>query len=282
MKAEDAKKIADQALQQLVGAIRAGKSESPQQYLRMLGKFHRYSFGNVLMILCQNPGATHVAGFRTWQQLGRYVKKGEKGIVILAPMTLRAQEAETPEEQPRPVLRFRAVYVFDVSQTDGESLPEPTRVNGDPHDYLPRLRSYVLSRGVLIDTDGLPAGADGVSRGGRICLRPGLPAAEEFSVLAHELAHELLHRGNDRPKSKTVRETEAEAVAFVVSSGIGLETGAAASDYIQLYDGKAERLQPPSAASSTSPQRSSRYFESSVKRRTRTKAHLRAGSRAES
>jgi hypothetical protein len=85
-------------------------------------------------------------------------------------------------------------------------------------------------------------GADGVSRGGRISIRPGLAPAQEFSVIVHELAHELLHRGEDRPQSKTVRETEAEAVAFVVCQAIGLETGTAASDYIQLYDGKTDTL----------------------------------------
>jgi hypothetical protein len=243
MKAEQAKKIADQALQQLVGAIRAGKSESLQQYLRMLGRFHRYSFGNVLMILSQNPKATHVAGFRTWQELGRYVNKGEKGIVILAPMTIQPKEEATREGQPaRPILRFRAAYVFDVSQTDGQPLPEPSRVSGDPREHLDRLRSHILGRGISIDPGDVPLGADGVSRGGRIGIRIGLSPPEEFSVLLHEFAHELLHRGDDRPRSKTVRETEAEAVAFVVSSAIGLDTGTAASDYIQLYDGKAGTL----------------------------------------
>src|SRR5690606_37572085 len=75
-----------------------------------------------------------------------------------------------------------------------------------------------------------------------ISVRADLEPAIEFSVLAHELAHELLHRGEDRPASKTVRETEAEAVAFVICQAIGLETRAAASDYIQLFDGKAETL----------------------------------------
>ncbi len=88
----------------------------------------------------------------------------------------------------------------------------------------------------------MPHDALGVSRGGRISIRPDLEPAVAFSVLAHELAHELLHRGEDRPASKTVRETEAEAVAFVVCQAIGLETGTAASDYIQLFDGKAETL----------------------------------------
>ena len=132
MKAEQAKKIADQALEQLADALAHGKSEALTRYLAMLAKFHKYSFGNVLMILSQKPDATHVAGFHTWRQMGRFVKKGEKGIVIIAPMLIRKRDERDSDgaEEAKPVLRFRGVYVFDVSQTDGEALPEPARVNG--------------------------------------------------------------------------------------------------------------------------------------------------------
>jgi hypothetical protein len=246
MKAEEAKKIADQALKNLTDALKSGKSERLTQYLAMLAKFHRYSFGNVLLILSQKPDATHVAGFGTWKQMGRFVKKGEKGIVIIAPMSIRPKDEESatePAKQARPILRFRGVYVFDVAQTDGQDLPEPARVSGDPRHYLESICALVAARGITLDNDDLPQGADGVSRGGRISIRPGLEPANEFSVIVHELAHELLHRGEDRKTlSKTVRETEAEAVAFVVSQAIGLHTGTAASDYIQLYDGKTETL----------------------------------------
>lgn len=245
MKAEDAKKIADHALQQLAQALSAGRSQALTQYLAMLARFHRYSFGNVLMILSQMPDATHVAGFNRWKQLGRFVRKGEKGIVILAPMTLRPREDDAPadgEKQPKPILRFRAVYVFDVSQTDGQPLPEPAAVQGDPRDHLPLLKAHIAESGITLDNDDLPPGTDGVFRGGRISVRAGLTPAQEFAVLIHEFAHERLHRGEGRPPSKTVRETEAEAVAHVVCSAIGLETGTAASDYIQLYDGTVETL----------------------------------------
>jgi len=243
MKAEDARKIADTALQQLAEALTKGKSQELTRYLALLARFHRYSFGNVMMIMAQRPSATHVAGFNTWKQIGRFVKKGEKGIVILAPMLVREKDQEPkPGEEPKSVLRFRGVYVFDVSQTEGEPLPEPSRVGGDPGRHLARLHQAIAERGIILDRSGVPAGALGASHGGRISVREGLPPAEEFSVTVHELAHELLHRGEDRPPSKTVRETEAEAVAFVVCSAIGLDTGAAASDYIQLYEGKTETL----------------------------------------
>lgn len=243
MKAEQARKIADQALEQLADALKDGRSEELTRYLAMLARFHKYSFGNVMLILSQKPDATHVAGFNTWKQLGRFVKKGEKGIVIIAPMLIRKQDEQASEnDKPESMLRFRGVYVFDVSQTDGQPLPEPSAVNGDPGRHIDRLRSVIAERGITIDNDDLPIGADGVSRGGRISIRSGLAPAQEFSVTVHEFAHELLHRGDDRPASKTVRETEAEAVAFVVCQAIGLETGSAASDYIQLYDGETETL----------------------------------------
>lgn len=244
MKAEQAKKIADQALEQLAEALKNGRSEELTRYLAMLARFHKYSFGNVMLILSQMPDATHVAGFHTWRQVGRFVKKGEKGIVIIAPMVLRRQDEQAGNgaEEPKPVLRFRGVYVFDVSQTDGKPLPEPARVNGDPRHHTDRLKALVAERSITLDHDDVPSDALGVSRGGRISTRADLEPAVEFSVIAHELAHELLHRGEDRPASKTVRETEAEAVAFVVCQAIGLETGAAASDYIQLFDGKSETL----------------------------------------
>jgi len=242
MNAEHAKTVADTALAQLAQALEQGKSEELTRYLAMLARFHTYSFGNVMLILAQRPDATHVAGFHTWRQMGRFVKKGEKGIAIIAPMVLRAKE-DTPDEQDaKPILRFRAVHVFDVAQTDGEPLPKPQRVDGDPSLHLDRLRALIAERGIALDQDDLPMGALGVSRGGRMSIRPGLAPAQEFSVMVHELAHELLHRGEDRPQSKTVRETEAEAVAFVVCSAIGLATGSAASDYIQLYAGDAKTL----------------------------------------
>lgn len=80
------------------------------------------------MILSQRPHATHIAGFSTWKQIGRF-QKGEKGIVIIAPMTIRPREESSELENLKLILRFRGVYVFDVSQTDGEPLPEPSQVH---------------------------------------------------------------------------------------------------------------------------------------------------------
>jgi antirestriction protein ArdC len=243
MKVEQAKQLSTEAIERLTAALAAGKSEALTEYLKAVALFHDYSFGNIMLIAAQRPDATHVAGFQTWKKLGRFVKKGEKGIVIIAPMVFRAKdEGEGESDRAKgPQLRFRAVYVFDISQTDGEPLPEPESVNGDPGDYTERLRSFVASRGIAVEEAEFLAGADGVSKGGTIILRSGLSPAKTFSVLVHETAHELLHRTGERP-SKTVRETEAEAVAFVVNEAIGLQNGHAAADYIQIYDGNQATL----------------------------------------
>jgi antirestriction protein ArdC len=244
MKSEQIKEMTDRATEQLVAALKSGHSQALTAYLKAIGRFHRYSLNNVLLIALQKPHASYVAGFRTWNELGRFVKKGEKGIMILAPIVRRKIEDEgTADEAPRAIGGFRAAYVFDVSQTDGKDLPQIGVVQGDPRGYSDRLRQFAIVQGIAVEYSHEIAPARGTSYGGRIALLPGQSPAEEFSTMAHELAHELLHRGDRRAStSKRIRETEAEATAFVVCSGIGLETGSAASDYIQLWNGDAQLL----------------------------------------
>lgn len=245
MKPNHAKKVSQQAFRELVEVVEAGKSQKLIEYLKTMGRFHKYSLGNAIMIGFQKPNATHVAGFRTWKRLGRYVKKGEHGIAIMAPIIYRKKKSEdsNKESKDEEVRTFKTVYVFDISQTDGKPLPEFARVNGNPGIYTERLREYITSKGIMLEYSDSIGPADGVSAGGLIKLKKGLTAAEELSVLAHELAHEKLHKNwENMPKDKKVRETEAEAVAFVVCHGIGLDTNSANSDYIQLYNGDKKTL----------------------------------------
>ena len=244
MKSEQIREITDKATEQLVAALNAGRSEALTGYLKAIGRFHRYSLYNVMLIASQKPNASHVAGFRTWNQLGRFVKKGEKGIMILAPIVRRRTDVEEKGEEPsRTIAGFRAAYIFDISQTDGKELPHIGVVEGEPREYSDRLRQFANAQGIVIEYSEEIAPARGTSYGGRIALLPGQSAAEEFSTLAHEVAHELLHRGDRRASTtKQVRETEAEATAFVVCQAVGLETGSAASDYIQLWNGDVQVL----------------------------------------
>jgi antirestriction protein ArdC len=164
--------------------------------------------------------------------------------MILAPIVRGKTDSEEEQnETPRTVAGFRAAYVFDISQTDGKELPQIGAVEGDPREYGQRLRGFASDRGISVEYSAEIAPARGLSRGGQITLLPGQSASEEFSTLAHELAHELLHRGDRRAStSKPVRETEAEATAFVVCHAVGLHTGSAASDYIQLWNGDVQVL----------------------------------------
>lgn len=253
MQTETANRISqltDAALEQLRANLAAGRSDTLKAYLATMAKFHRYSFGNQLLIAFQRPDATHVAGFHTWKKLGRYVRKGEKGIVIIAPCNRKVGEAVATDEQGnerredvRKIVGFRGAYVWDVTSTDGQPLPDFAQVAGDPSTHMAKLHAAIQESGITLTKAEHLGGAQGVSSGGAIQILDGLDAASEFSVTVHEYAHELMHRAERRKTTtRKVKETEAEAVAFVVCHAIGLETGTAASDYLALYDGDIETL----------------------------------------
>ncbi len=257
MRVEEARKMADGALQQLGASLERGQSETLKAYLAALGRFHRYSLRNALLIAAQRPDARQVAGFHTWRRLGRVVRKGEHGIAILAPIVRRKQDAPGTAEdeasrQPRgppmaeadeDVVAFRGAYVFDISQTEGRPLPEFSQARGDPGMYLERLKSFVQQRNIALASAEHLGGADGVSVGGRILIRTGLAPAEQLATLAHECAHELMHVSEDQARpDRSVRELEAEAVAYAVCCGIGLDVNSSSADYIQLYQGDAQKL----------------------------------------
>jgi len=198
MKLEEVNTRTKEAVDFLVAALESGHSEVLTAYLGAMAKFHTYSFGNIMLIARQKPDATNVAGLRTWNSLGRFVKRGEKGIFILAPMVGRrstkdvatdeASEDATTEGQ-RTLYGFRAVYVFDVSQTEGKDLPTLTEVNGDVSGYRERLFKFVEAQSVEISFSERIAPAKGLSYGGKIKLLSGMQPAEEFSTLVHEIAH---------------------------------------------------------------------------------------------
>ena len=239
-KPQTSKEVIAANVKLLIEQLEAGHSEGLTAYLTAMGRFHRYSFSNVLEIARQMPSASRVAGMYAWNQLGRKVKKGSKGIRILAPVVgiRRKKDSEVEKDitkQNEPVLvGFRSAYVFDVSMTDGSPLPElEERVTGDVGVYRERLIDFILAQGIELEFKECIAPALGMSYGGEIAILPGQSAAEEFSTLVHEASHELLHKCSRRTAiTKTVRETEAEAIAFVVSQTIGLDAGNAAAHYV--------------------------------------------------
>ena len=245
MKEDRAKKLADDALAELHAQLDAGHSETLLKFIECVSRFPQYSWRNCMLIALQNPEATQVAGFRKWLELKRYVRKGEKGIAILAPLTYRRKvEADDGSEQTESGVRgFRIVHVFDLLQTEGEELPALAQIKGDPGDLLEGLESLVRESAIELRYEVLPLGTKGVSEKGSIVIAEGLDAAERFAVLTHELAHEWLHGAERRQETTmTVRETEAEAVAYAVCSALGLDCSTHSSDYIQLYQGDTEVL----------------------------------------
>ena len=233
----------------LIEQLEGGHSEALTAYLTAMGRFHNYSFGNILEIARQKPDATRVAGLYAWNQLGRKVRKGERAIRILAPVMGSRRQGKTEEEEGASqrssgLVGFRSAHVFDLSQTEGAELPElGGGFSGDVGEYREGLLEFVANHGIALEFNASIEPAMGMSYGGRIALLPGLSPAEEFSTLVHELAHEMLHKAERRiTTNRTVRETEAEAISFVVCTAIGLNAGRVSADHIHLYHGNAALL----------------------------------------
>jgi antirestriction protein ArdC len=244
MKVEEVKQITNKALEELAASLESGQSEVLTAYLKTMSLFSKYSLNNLFLIVRQRPDARRVAGFHTWRKLGRHVRKGEKGIAIIAPLVHRKSEEETEAtESERVIAGFRVAHIFSEEQTEGEPLPELGTVTGDPGYYLSRLEEFVRINGIELRYSEEIAPARGMAEKGKITLLPEQTPAETFATLVHEVAHSEMHFGDRRRETtKRIRETEAESVAFVVCSAIGLETGSAAQDYVGLYGGDSKLL----------------------------------------
>jgi hypothetical protein len=223
--------------------------------LTVAARFHRYSPHNVLLISVQRPDATRVAGYRTWQQLGRQVRKGERGIAILAPVTYRRDP--DPDAGPtglpdadgrrRAVRTFRVTHVFDIGQTDGPPLPEvgPRLLAGDGDPALfEALTAQVQAAGYELRREACahPQANGETSFGDRVVrVRPDLPGAQAVKTLAHELAHVRLHdpASEDGRVPRDVAEVEAESVAFLVTAAHGIDSGEYTVPYVAGWSGGA-------------------------------------------
>ncbi len=211
-------------------------SEGWRRYAETRATFHRYSFGNCMLIASQRPSATHVAGFRAWQSLGRQVRKGERSIKIMAPMAVADREARAAGDTDAVRMLFRAVPVFDVSQTDGEPLAEPPcePITGDSHAHLlPTLKWFAESLGFAVSVETLPDGVGGYcdARNKRIVLADDA-ASENAKVrtMTHEIAHALGVGYADY--GREVAEVIVETVTIVVLGALGLDTSGESIPYI--------------------------------------------------
>lgn len=211
----------------------AARSEAFLSYLQTCAKFHQYSPGNQMLIMMQNPDATRVAGYKRWLSLNRYVKRGEKGIPILAPCTVKTDPAD--ESSPKAIAYFRIVYVFDVSQTEGESLPEiEWRSPAHLAQLDAALTAYAESLGITVTIENTGK-AQGYASRGAIVLDP----TAGTKTLIHELAHHLLHINARTERDR--EELEAEAVAYVVASHFNIPD-LFSPNYLAIWNADAKKI----------------------------------------
>ncbi len=229
--ANDLNAIIKEHLEDLAKATdKARVSDEMVRYLEFCAKFHQYSPSNIWLIMMSRPDATHVAGYNAWKKMGRYVKRGEKGIPILAPMIYR--EDPDDEDAPKVLRGFRVVHVFDVSQTDGQPLPEqPNWKSPEKNlELQKKLMDFAEQNGIKVTIKELEGETQGISTGGRIVLSPDAGT----KTLIHELAHELLHQIENTQLSRAEKEMEAESVAFVVCKYLGF-LDLNSPNYLALY-----------------------------------------------
>ena len=187
-----------------------------EEYLKTMSKFHSYSANNCLLIMMQCPAASLVAGYRTWQkEFKRNVKKGERAIKILAPMQRKYTETdEDGNEVERKYIVYRAVPVFDLSQTNGEPLKTlTTQLNGDADAEL--IDKLTKVSPVPVSFEDFKASAYGYySRAeSRIVVQKSIPDRHKVKTLAHEIAHSILHceDGEQAGADRDTKEVQAEA-----------------------------------------------------------------------
>ncbi len=230
-------------LAKAVDDVRA--SEMFKRYLDVQARFYKYSWHNTMLIYSQKPDAERVAGFRTWKKLGRHVRKGERGIMIFAPCPWKKTDTDdNGNDVERQGVFFKVVHVFDVSQTDGEALPEVNVPDVEivADTLLANLERVASKRGIAVNYTEIESGAYGASKGGSIDVATGHATGQQAKTLAHELAHEALHWEERGTFTRSAAELEAESVAYVVCQHFGLDTGVRSSTYIAIWQGDAKAL----------------------------------------
>ena len=225
-------------------------SDRYRDYLKQMSKFHSYSFRNSLLILLQNENATFVAGYKTWQnQFNRNVNKGEKGITIFAPCPYKVKK-ETEftndkgekEKKVEEILipKFRAVTVFDVSQTSGEPLKEiAEELKGEYKDFSRLFEAIKKCSNFAISFKaGTTEKGCCYTKEKRITIKEGMSDNQTIKTLIHEIAHEKLHSEPRENMTVNQREIEAESIAFVVANYFGIDTSSYSFDYISSWQEK--------------------------------------------
>ncbi len=238
------------------------ESEKYKSYLSTMSKFHNYSFNNTLLIAMQKPEATLVAGYQAWQMnFNRHVNKGEKGIRILAPAPYKIKEERDKldpvtgeivldkdgmpqtEEVEIKIPAFRAVSVFDVSQTDGEPIPEleAKELLSTVEGYEDFIKAVTYVAPVPIGFEDIPGDSKGYfnTEENRIAVQEGMSESQTLKTMVHETAHSMLHSKEVSKedilapaKDKNTKEVEAESIAYTVCQHFGIDTSEYSFGYI--------------------------------------------------
>lgn len=264
-------------LKEITDSIEAGikelfESDKYKSYLQTMSRFHKYSLNNTMLISMQKPDATLVAGFNKWRDgFSRYVKKGEKGIKIIAPTPYKIkEEREKLDPQTKaPILdasgkvqteeveiqipMFRVVSVFDVSQTEGEPLPTlASNLTGNVEQFEVFMEAVKRTAPVPIEIKPMSEDTDGYYHieDKRIAIREGMSEVQTISAAIHEVAHSLLHNREMekelqaqqseskkpmKPKDRNTEEVEAESISFAVCSYYGIQTAENSLGYIATW-----------------------------------------------
>ena len=241
---DDSTKKALEMLEQ--GVSNVFTSENYQNYLSTMAKFYNYSFGNCLLIKAQCPQATYVAGFNSWKNnFKRFVKKGEKGLLILAPNPYEKKLVEQDEdgEDVETIvkgLRFKATYVFDVSQTDGEPLPTICNsLAGDNDMYEKYIAGIKAISPVPVRFEHIDGAHGYYSHTEKvIAVEEKDSQTQQMKTITHELAHSILHNkenGEQASTDRRTKEVQAESVAYVVCNHFGIDTSSYSFEYVATW-----------------------------------------------
>ena len=257
---ESKDKRADE-LQQITDKLEKGvvdifQSDKYKQFLDTMAKFPRYSVNNSILIMMQKPDAQLCQSYTGWKQMGRYVKKGEKGISILAPAPYKIEREQTKlDDNGKPVFdsdgepvkekvevtirAFKVVKTFDLSQTDGKEIPSigPSELTGSIEGYPKLLQALQEISPVPVSFELIEGNAKGFyhQQDKKIVVQDGMSEVQTIKTLLHEMAHQQMHDKDQVPEAKNFTrnsvETEAESVAYVVCQHYGINT----SDYSFSY-----------------------------------------------
>lgn len=255
---EECAKLLEQGVKKLM------QGDAYRNFLDFRQKFfHPYSIRNLLLIQEQYSGASMIAGYKTWQKLGRQVIKGQKSIKIYAPTRKKigvTENAKTGEEEPVYGHYFVPVPVFDISQTEGEEIPRPPRPENlakeekNVEPLIETLVDYAVEQGTLVDFKALEnPELKGYYRPATkeiVINTEGGNRTQQLKTLVHEIAHNMMHE-NLSKKERHIGELEAESMAYIVCNMLGIDTSGYTFAYLLNWASDIKEVLPAAQKAAT-------------------------------